>query len=57
MGYLYSIQGVVYVRKVGLTCGVKPHYKLGKLNSNFVLKFLFNALAKKLAAEWVSLMG
>jgi hypothetical protein len=57
MGYLDSIQGVVYVRKVGLTCGVKPHYKLGKLNSNFVLKFLFNAWAKKLAAEWVSLMS
>jgi hypothetical protein len=27
--------------------GVKPHYKLEGTNSNFVLKFLFNALTKK----------
>jgi hypothetical protein len=47
MGYLYSIQGVACVLEVEITCDVKPHYKLGKLNSNFVLKFLFNAWAKK----------
>jgi hypothetical protein len=29
------------------SCGIKPHYKLGKTNSNFVLKFLFNAGTKK----------
>jgi hypothetical protein len=40
-----------------MNCAVKPHYKLVKLNSNFVLKFLFNHLAKKSAAEWVSLIG
>ncbi|WP_236280112.1 hypothetical protein [Pseudomonas sp. PA-1-3F] len=28
---------------------VKPHYKLQIINSNFVLKFLFNSLPKKLA--------
>jgi hypothetical protein len=36
------------------SCGVRPHYKLAKHFSNFVLKFLFNALAKKTAAERVS---
>jgi hypothetical protein len=30
-----------------MSCGVKPHYKLEKANSNFVLKFLFNTWAKK----------
>ncbi|MDQ0704293.1 hypothetical protein QF043_003085 [Pseudomonas sp. W3I7] len=34
--------------------GVKPHYKLARVNSNFVLKFLFNALSKKNAPERVS---
>ncbi|MCF5686135.1 hypothetical protein GIV26_08800 [Pseudomonas sp. PA-1-3F] len=28
---------------------MKPHYKLQIINSNFVLKFLFNSLPKKLA--------
>jgi hypothetical protein len=37
-----------------MTCDVVPHYKLEKINSNFVLKLLFNAWAKKSAAEWVS---
>jgi hypothetical protein len=40
-----------------MTCDVKPHYKLEKINSNFVLKFLFNAWAKKKRAEWVSRVG
>jgi hypothetical protein len=40
-----------------MSCGVTPHYKLGKINSNFVLKFLFNVRAKKMADEWISLSG
>ncbi|AZE55670.1 hypothetical protein C4K03_3517 [Pseudomonas synxantha] len=28
--------------------GIKPHYKLQITNSNFVLKFLFNSLPKKI---------
>jgi hypothetical protein len=46
---------VVCTWQVEITCDVKPHYKLGKPNSNFVLKLLFNALAKKYRAEGVSL--
>jgi hypothetical protein len=41
--------------QIEMNCGVEPHYKLEKINSNFVLKFLFNALAQKIRAERVSL--
>ncbi len=44
-------------RPLEMSGGVKPHYKLEKTNSNFVLKFLFNALAKKNQAEHVSLLN
>jgi hypothetical protein len=43
--------------QIEMSCGVTPHYKLGKINSNFVLKFLFNVRAKKMADEWISLSG
>lgn len=44
-------------RSLEMSDGVKPHYKLEKTNSNFVLKFLFNAKAKKNQAEPVSLLN
>jgi hypothetical protein len=40
------------LRSAGLmTCSAKPHYKILKLHSNFILKFLFNAWIKKMAAQ------
>ena len=44
-------------RSLEMSDRVKPHYKLEKTNSNFVLKFLFNAKAKKNQAEHVSLLN
>jgi len=41
-------------RQLKMNCGVRPHYKLEKTNSNFVLKFLFNAFAQQQRAERVS---
>jgi hypothetical protein len=57
MGYLYLIQDMAWSRQAEITCSVKPHYKLKKPNSNFVLKYLFNALAQKQQTESVSLVN
>jgi hypothetical protein len=47
MGIPLLDQGVANTMQLEMSGGVKPHYKLGKANSNFILKFLFNSLAKK----------